>query len=139
MNSNPAQRSANAITVLLAEDHAIVREGLRALLQAEADIEVWRERRFAQVVALGDGTPQMQSGAFDRVVLVRERGVAVRAEVLDFKTDHADDEQQIGARVEHHTSQMRAYRAALARIVGLDEARIAARLVFVGSDSVRDL
>jgi DNA-binding NarL/FixJ family response regulator len=30
----------NRITVLLAEDHAMVREGLRALLAAEADIEV---------------------------------------------------------------------------------------------------
>ena len=28
------------ITVLLAEDHTVVREGLRALLQAEGDIEV---------------------------------------------------------------------------------------------------
>jgi DNA-binding NarL/FixJ family response regulator len=28
------------ITVLLAEDHTIVREGLRALLEAEGDIEV---------------------------------------------------------------------------------------------------
>ena len=32
--------STHVITVLLAEDHAIVREGLRALLQAEADIQV---------------------------------------------------------------------------------------------------
>jgi DNA-binding NarL/FixJ family response regulator len=32
--------SSNIITVVLAEDHSIVREGLRALLQAEADLEV---------------------------------------------------------------------------------------------------
>ena len=30
----------NAITVLLAEDHMIVREGLRALLKLENDFEV---------------------------------------------------------------------------------------------------
>ncbi|MCX6905943.1 MAG: DNA-binding response regulator, partial [Verrucomicrobia bacterium] len=30
----------NRITVLLAEDHEIVREGLRKLLEAESDIEV---------------------------------------------------------------------------------------------------
>ena len=33
----------NAITVLLAEDHTIVREGLRALLKLETDIEVIAE------------------------------------------------------------------------------------------------
>jgi DNA-binding NarL/FixJ family response regulator len=33
----------NSITVLLAEDHLIVREGLRALLKMEADIEVIAE------------------------------------------------------------------------------------------------
>ena len=30
----------NPITILLAEDHSIVREGLRALLHLEADMEV---------------------------------------------------------------------------------------------------
>jgi DNA-binding NarL/FixJ family response regulator len=30
----------NAITILLAEDHAIVREGLRALLKSESDIKI---------------------------------------------------------------------------------------------------
>ncbi|MSU62973.1 MAG: response regulator transcription factor [Pedosphaera sp.] len=33
-------KSTNSITVLLAEDHVIVREGLRRLLEAEADIAV---------------------------------------------------------------------------------------------------
>ena len=33
-------KTANAVTVLLAEDHTVVREGLRKLLNAECDIEV---------------------------------------------------------------------------------------------------
>jgi hypothetical protein len=33
-------KTAKAVTVLLAEDHTIVREGLRKLLDAESDIEV---------------------------------------------------------------------------------------------------
>lgn len=41
------------ITVLLAEDHPIVREGLRKLLAAESDIEVVGEAQTGrQVVAL---------------------------------------------------------------------------------------
>jgi len=45
----------NPITVLLAEDHLIVREGLRALLNLETDIEVIGEaengRRAVELVA----------------------------------------------------------------------------------------
>jgi DNA-binding NarL/FixJ family response regulator len=40
------------ITVLLAEDHAVVREGLRALLDAEADIEVVGEAKNGHQAAL---------------------------------------------------------------------------------------
>src|SRR5919201_4148820 len=36
----PRERSMPKITVLLADDHTVVRQGLRALLQAEPDIEI---------------------------------------------------------------------------------------------------
>jgi DNA-binding NarL/FixJ family response regulator len=42
----------NKITVLLADDHAIIREGLRALLEAEADIEVVGEAQTGREALL---------------------------------------------------------------------------------------
>ena len=39
------------ISIVLAEDHHVVRQGLRALLAAEADLEVWARRRAASTCA----------------------------------------------------------------------------------------
>jgi ATP-dependent exoDNAse (exonuclease V) beta subunit len=122
---------------------ALRRPVLGALLSrashGDADVVVWRERRFAQLLDLEQDPRQLQTGAFDRVVAVRERGVVVRAEVLDFKTDRVEGEPQLAARTEHHAPQMHAYRAAVARCFDLDPAQVAARLVFVAADSVREL
>ena len=46
-------KSKNTITVLLAEDHMIVREGLKKLLEAEMDIQVIGEAETGrQAVAM---------------------------------------------------------------------------------------
>jgi len=46
-------KSEKRITVLLADDHMVVREGLRSLLQSESDIEVVGEAATGrQAVAL---------------------------------------------------------------------------------------
>jgi DNA-binding NarL/FixJ family response regulator len=55
------------ISVLLVEDHAVVREGLRALLTAEDDIEVVDEARNGRAARKKEGplgaAPEQQASA----------------------------------------------------------------------------
>lgn len=72
------------------------------------------------------------SGSIDRLVVRRDAsGRVVDAEVLDFKTDQVDSEEGLARRVEHYRPQLLAYRAAVARLFGVPEARVRARLLFV--------
>jgi ATP-dependent exoDNAse (exonuclease V) beta subunit len=92
----------------------------------EAPCELWRETPFELV--LGD---RWISGQFDRVHLHRDAaGRALRAEIIDFKTDRIASPESLAAATERHRPQLATYREALARLVALPESDIAAHLVF---------
>jgi ATP-dependent exoDNAse (exonuclease V) beta subunit len=98
--------------------------------------EVWRERPF--VIRWDDS---LLAGKFDRVVLTREGSRAVRAEVLDFKTDAipTDEPGRLDELVKHYRPQLDAYRAAAARLTGLKPSQVGARLLFVTIGAVKEL
>ncbi len=91
----------------------------RALRRTDAT-ELWRERAFA--VREGD---RLLRGTFDRVTF----HPGGRAIIIDYKTDTQAD-------TERYRPQLEAYRRALAKLRGLDEAAITCLLLFVGSGEV---
>ena len=95
-------------------------------------IELWRERRFA-VVRGNEGRNEVVSGSFDRVVLWRDAdGKAIRAEIVDFKTDRFDSPQERAQIEARYAPQLAAYRDALRLLCPeLDERTVSASLVFV--------
>jgi len=117
----------------------IAQPATRGLLtHPEADVEVWRERPFSLLLPDEAGNEVLWTGAFDRVVLRREGGRVVDADIVDFKTDRVD-EAALAARVEAYRPQMEAYRRVLARMTELSAARIRLRLAFLAPDTVVDL
>lgn len=114
--------------------------GIRRLLsrprvEKGQELELWRERRFAVQM---DG--RLLVGQFDRVVIERIDGHAVRAHLMDFKTDQISDEpEQLETLVERYRPQIQAYRRALAKMLNLEEKAIRATLVFVGPDRAVDI
>lgn len=100
------------------------------------DVEVWRERRY--VLPVGPDAPgagDVERGAFDRVLV--DRG-AWRARIVDFKSDRGlDDEARLAERAAHHAPQLRAYRAALARLLGIAPDAIRTDVWFLEAGVVR--
>ena len=91
-----------------------------------APCDLWRETPFELV--LGD---RWISGQFDRVHLHRDAaGRALRADIIDFKTDRIASPESLAATTARHHPQLATYREALARLVGLPESAITAHLVF---------
>lgn len=110
---------------------------IAALLQRRGhgdEVEVWRERPFA--VRQDDA---LVRGFIDRLVIEREGGGAVRATIIDFKTDAADDAAAVDELVEHYRPQLEAYRAAVEQMTGLAGEVVAAKLAFVGLGEVREV
>jgi len=98
----------------------------RALERPEGDVELWRERRFDIVL---DGN--LVTGTFDRVVVTRNvAGQAVKAEILDYKSNRVETEADIERTAQEYREQMGIYRRSLSRILGIAEERIACRLIF---------
>jgi ATP-dependent helicase/nuclease subunit A len=128
------------LTAALAEFRAALArpETRRVLSRPKGEVELWRERPFALVMPGPDASEALWTGAFDRVVIRREGGRTVSAGILDFKTDRVEGEALKG-RAESYRPQMEAYRRALARMIGLAEGAIEARLVFLGPDVVVDV
>jgi ATP-dependent helicase/nuclease subunit A len=140
----------------LTEDAALARETLAAFRRAltrpnacallarpadgahpaDGDPEVWRERAFELALPEPDGSETLWSGAFDRVVLERRGGKLERALLVDFKTDRVS-KTDLEERVAFYRPQLASYRRVLARMTGLAESAIAARLLFLELDEVR--
>lgn len=111
---------------------AEVREALSR--PAHEGVELWRERPFE--VVLGR---DWVSGVFDRVMVYRDAGGgAVRAEVLDFKTDDVSGAADLKAAAKRYTHQMGLYRQALCRMLGLAPEKVGLRLVFTAAGRVMD-
>ncbi|MCZ6598531.1 MAG: UvrD-helicase domain-containing protein [Planctomycetota bacterium] len=110
---------------------------VRALLaKPEGEAEVWRERGFSVVLAGEDGTDELWTGSFDRVVLHRDSGKLVRAELIDYKTDPVEG-AELAKRVTFYRPQLEAYRRVLAHMTGLDESAIDAQLLFLEADELQ--
>lgn len=127
------------IETSLTEFHAALKHpAIHALLtrpKSTDELVVWRERPFALHLADDHGVEHLWRGAFDRVVLTLRAGKFVHADLLDWKTDHASGDE-LTERVATYRPQLAAYRRVVARITGLDERSITARLAFLHAGSV---
>lgn len=92
---------------------------------------VSNEHRFA--VRDGD---RLSTGSIDRLVLLSRGNLLVAAEVIDFKTDRIENDEQLKARVAHYRPQLEAYRRAVSAMTGLAPEVIAARLAFMDGDRI---
>ncbi len=80
--------------------------------------------------AIRDGE-QLLSGFIDRLVLLEDGGRVVAAEIIDFKTDafDAQDQQQLSAKIAFYAPQLQAYRRAvqqMTKVLGGPDRRHAA-------------
>jgi ATP-dependent exoDNAse (exonuclease V) beta subunit len=103
-----------------------------ALSRPPDEPDLWCERRFAVLRDTADG-PELLTGSFDRVLVWRDpEGVAIRARIIDFKTDRfstADERAEIEAR---YAPQLDAYRKALCILCpGLKGEEVGTSLAFV--------
>jgi ATP-dependent exoDNAse (exonuclease V) beta subunit len=91
--------------------------------------QVHNEQQFAVRTDAGG----IARGAIDRLVLFREAGRIVGAEIIDFKTDalDADNPAAVAAKLEYYRPQVEAYRSGVARMYRLPREAISARLLFV--------
>jgi ATP-dependent helicase/nuclease subunit A len=107
----------------------------RVLARPAGNVTLWREKKFEVVIG-----NRWVSGAFDRVVVLRDqKGKALGATVLDFKSDEVPDDAAVKALTTQYRSQMESYRSALSRMLGLGVAKVDSRLVFVQPGKVVDL
>ncbi|MFN0018350.1 MAG: UvrD-helicase domain-containing protein [Pirellulaceae bacterium] len=79
---------------------------------------------------------ELQSGSIDRLVLVRQSGRLISAEVIDYKTDTVTSPNQLPELTAFYRPQLEAYKRAAEKITGLPENRITAKLVFLSADEV---
>ena len=77
------------------------------------DAEIWSEKRFL----LKDPADDLVPGAFDRVVIHRENGVPVRAEIYDWKSDDLDAPEKFNI----YAGQLQSYRRSLAQLLDIPE------------------
>ncbi len=115
---------------------ALERPVTRGLLSRPAgDVEVWRERRFTLVVRDSEGEETLWSGAFDRVVIEREGGRAISAQIIDYKTDRVEA-HELDQRAKSYAPQMEAYARAARLITGLDARNTITRVLFLSRDAI---
>jgi ATP-dependent helicase/nuclease subunit A len=106
-----------------------------AYSQFTDEVEVYRELPFA--VREGDN---ILTGSIDRLVICLKNGKPVRAEVLDFKTDHvsSDPGQSIAEKRDFYGPQLDAYRRVAAKIASVDISNVSAKLLFVSCGQVAE-
>lgn len=110
---------------------------IKSLLSAKRyegfeSILVWREQPFA-ITYQGN----IVNGVIDRLVICCDQnGMAHEAEVIDFKTDRLNNEEQYEQRVAQYKPQLDMYRVAASRITGLELSKVKCYLAFISGDRV---
>ncbi|MFM9068435.1 MAG: UvrD-helicase domain-containing protein [Planctomycetota bacterium] len=100
---------------------------LRAALSAGTlQVQVYREQRFAYRT-----DDELVTGIVDRLVILRDHGVVVAVEVIDYKSDEVASDESIMSKCEHYEPQLRQYREAIAETWKIPRELIRSRLVFL--------
>ena len=83
----------------------------------------------------------LMTGSIDRLVLMRQGGKVVAADVIDFKTDEigSDGESTVRDRTEFYRPQVEAYQRAVSKMYRIESERIVGRLLFLSAGIVRSL
>ena len=98
--------------------------------------KLWRERPFDLI--LDDGA--WISGTVDRVnVTCDPQGRAIAATIIDFKTDDVPDAEKLAAKLAGYRPQLALYRKAVAKLTGLREADVGAKLLFTRTGEVAEI
>ncbi|MFO7821113.1 MAG: 3'-5' exonuclease, partial [Lentisphaeria bacterium] len=106
-----------------------------ALSKPQNPAEVWLEKSFEMVL-----NNTWISGIFDRVVIeYNDAGQPVKATIIDYKTSVITGPDSLAANRRKYTPQLRTYRKALARMTGLAEKDIIARLIFTKTADIINL
>jgi ATP-dependent exoDNAse (exonuclease V) beta subunit len=108
---------------------AATKEILGALAKPAGHPVLWREQRFE--VVLGD---EWVTGSFDRVVIEKDR-----ATIIDFKTNEIREAGDLERVAADYAPQMKLYRRALAKLLGLAESKIGVKLIFTQAGKVIDV
>ncbi len=98
------------------------------------ELHVLRESSFA--IRTDDAITQ---GVVDRLILFGTPARPSHAEVIDFKTDYLETDDDLASRVSYYRPQIEAYRHAVESLYGLDAEAVSAKLVFVMMDRVMDM
>lgn len=109
---------------------------IRSVLRRSRYPEVAEVQREVPFVERRDGA--LMEGVIDRLVLVREGGRRVSAEIIDYKTDRLDD-HEIPERAAHYRPQLDAYARAVAAMYDIPLDRCVATLVFLDPKRVESL
>lgn len=98
----------------------------------EEHIVLWREKAFSVIL-----NGKWMNGIFDRVLLGYHKGVLHSVELLDFKTDRIQDNEEEQKKTALHRPQLQAYHQALGILFGQVEIRT--RLAFTTNGTLRQI
>ena len=111
------------------DDSACQEELSEPFLEEGETCELWREQNFE--VLLDD---HWTSGTIDRVAIVRdEKGNALSARILDFKTDEIADEKDAHQKAQSYQPQMKTYRVATSILLNLPPEKVKTSLLFTAN------
>ncbi len=110
------------------------KEVQQILSRPEGNCKLWKERRFEVVL-----DNQWITGAFDRVTIFQDTEErALRADIIDFKSDAIDGDENMSQIAAGYRPQLALYRKALSRLLKLDPSRIKSRLLFTEPGKIYD-
>lgn len=107
-----------------------------AVRDGRADVVVDRERSFVRI-----SSGALIQGTIDRLVLVREAGRVVAADVVDFKTDRISGAPEVWRREKaaHYAGQLEEYRSAVRHITSSAKLPVSTRLLLIEDASILDV
>ena len=124
--ADPSLDDAAAAGVIEDFEAVLQKTEVRDALARRGASRLERERPFA----IFDERGRLVQGRFDRLVIHDDAGGRpTSARVIDFKTDRID-EAGVADRAAHHRPQLRAYRSAAAKRLGVPVDAVSAELVF---------
>ncbi|PHS12510.1 MAG: hypothetical protein COA78_08085 [Blastopirellula sp.] len=129
-------KSSNAKKILSLEAYAQSWSQLQQSLgdSVDFDFEVSNEHQFMTL-----DQDKVMTGSIDRLVLVKNQDKIVAADIIDYKTDHIADAEQLQQKIEYYRPQIHAYRDTVSSLYNLPIELTRCQLYFLAADQLIQL